>query len=339
MKECTREDNGLYYNHFIIGAFDDFVRQPYIAIESYEGVYIPKSPIGDANFLLKALHKIHWSAKLNSKIKLPFKRIWFKKMCVHEFGNDKPVCYHFLGGQYIAGNNELKAYIRRLNPENKIIIGYGDLISKKHYKDFEIVRNSADLISTYDREEAEKYNILFSGKRTYSRVQEITEPDHFDVDVYFLGYAKNRLDTILSVYRYLTENGLKCRFDLAEVPADRQQPLEGIAYISPIPYPEAVRRMNEAKCVLEICQSGSSECTMRMVESIAYHRLLLTNADVRNSEYYHPQTMIRFQDPSDIDTDALKKPIPYSTFENTDQLLSPLQNLKYFDKRLAEKRG
>lgn len=338
MKECTPEDNDLFYNHIIIGAFDDFVRQPYAAIESHEGIYIPKSPIGDAPFLLKALHKIHWSAKLNSIVKLPIKRIWFKKMCAHSFGNDKPVCYHFLGGQYIAGNNELREYIHSLNPENKIVISYGDLISKKHYKDFEIVRNSADLLVTYDKSEAEKYSISFFGKRIYNRAQQVTEPDHFDVDVYFLGFAKDRLEKILSVYHYLTKNGLKCRFDLAGVPQDQQQPLNGIAYISQIPYQESVRRLNEAKCVLEICQSGSNECTMRMVESVVYHRLLLTNADVQNSEYYNPQTMIRFQEPSDIDIDAIKKPIPYDAFHNTDQVFSPIRKLKSIEDSLTGKR-
>lgn len=333
-----REDNGLSYNHFIIGAFEDYKRQVYASIESQDGIYIPKSPIGDAPFFLRLLHKIHWSAKLNKIVKLPFKRIWFKKMCVYPFGNDKPVCYTFRGGQYIAENEQLKAYIRKLNPDNKIVISYADLISKKGYKDFEAVRNSADIIVTYDQKEAEKYHITYSAQKIYSRVQEVTEPDHFEVDVYFLGFAKDRLDRIIDIYHYLTERGLKCRFDIAGVPQDQQLPLEGVSYISPIPYQECVRRLNEAKCVLEICQSGSNACTMRMVESIAYHRMLLTNADVQNSEYYNPQTMICFRDASDIDIDAMKKPIPYDTFADTDQLLSPLQGLKKTDEKLTEKR-
>lgn len=328
-------DDALRYNYIIIGAFEDYVRQAYSALEANEGIYLPESPIGKAPRFLQALHKLHWSAKINAKVKLPFKRIWFKKMCGHRFENEKPCCYIFLGGQYIAGSKALQDYIRKRNPENKIVINYGDLIAKKHYKDFEAVRSSADLLVTYDRGEAEKYRIAHYGKRMYSPVQEITEPTAFDTDVYFLGAAKDRLDTILSVYRHLTENGLRCRFDLADVPPERQQPLEGISYISRIPYRESVRRLNEAKCVLEICQSGSNAATMRLVESVTYHRLLLTNANVRDSGYYLPETMLTFGDVAEIDIDTLKKPLPYQAFGGTEQWFSPMQKLQFIESCLS----
>lgn len=334
MKECTETGDKLRYNYFIIGAFDDYIRLGYQPLTSRSDVYLPESPIGKAPRLLRALHKLHWSAKLNAKIRLPMKRIWFKKMCRHSFDSKKPICYVFIGGQYIAGNRELRDYIRSLNPENRIVILFGDLIAKKHYKDFEAVRNSADILITYDKKEAETYGILCCGSRQYNRLQEVTEPDRFDTDVYFLGYAKDRLDTIMEVYRYLTENGLKCRFDLAEVPADRQQPLEGISYISGIPYQESVRRLNKAKCVLEVCQKGSDACTKRMVESVVYHRLLLTNADVVHSEYYIPQTMLQFHEASDIDIEALKRPIPYGAFSEANHSFSPVQKLLFIDNHL-----
>ena len=337
MRECSSEEHSFLYNYVIIGAVDDFIRQAYGELLTEKQVYMPAHTCGSKNPLTNALFKLHWSAKVNARRKLPLKKIWFRKMCRHDFHNDKPTCYIFMGGQYIAGCPELREYIYSLNKDNKVVIKYADLIAKKHYRDFERVRNSADLLITYDKDESEKYAITYYGNRTYSRLLEVTEPESFAADVYYIGYAKDRLDTILHVYRKLTQNGLTCRFDLVGVPEEQQQSLPGICYVSKIPYAESLKRLCEAKCVLEISQRGSKSCTMRLPESITYHRLLLTNCDVENSGYYIPDTMFSFHEPENIDIDALKKPIPYSAFREADIHIAPSDFLHFVDAQFNEK--
>lgn len=334
MKECTPADKQFQYNYIIIGADDDYIRAMYGELDQLPNVHFKAYGQGSKNRILRAIFKLHWSAKLNAKIRLPFKRIWFSKMCSYDFKNKKPVCYIFLGGQYIAGNPKLQSYIRSLNPENRIVIKYEDLIAKKKYRDFETVRLSADLLVTYDETEAEQYGIALYDCPKYSRLQEITEPKQFDSDVYFLGNAKDRLDTILAVYNKLTDDGLSCKFYLAGVPAEKQIQLPGILYTQGITYAENLKNVNQSKCILEICQSASTALTLRCSEAITYHRLLLTNSGVRHTEYYLPAVMLSFEKPEGIDTERLKREIDYRAFAKSDIDLSPIQMLRWLEREL-----
>ncbi len=331
MNKFANTGHSFLYNYVIIGAVDDYIRQAYGELLDEKQVYMPEHACGSKNPLLNALFKLHWSAKVNAKMKLPLKKIWFRRMCRHDFHNDLPNCYIFMGGQYIAGCPELRNYIYSLNKDNKVIIKYADLIAKKHYRDFERVKNSADLLITYDKDEAIKYGITYYRNRIYSRLLDVTEPTVFADDVYYIGYAKDRLETIMRVYKKLTQNGLRCRFDLVGVPAEQQEPLPGICYVEKIPYAESLKRLCSAKCVLEVSQRGSKSCTMRLPEAITYHRLLLTNCDVENSGYYIPDTMFSFREPEDIDVDALKKPIPYQVYRTAAVHISPADFLHFID--------
>lgn len=334
MKECTQGGKKRKYNYIIIGISSDFTKACYADLSNEAGVYVPEHASGCSGRIQRALFKLHWSVKLNALVKLPLKKLWFKQMCVHDFNNNKPICFVFLGGQYIAGNTELQKYIYSLNPDNRIVIKYGDLIAKKHYKDFEIIRNSADLLVTYDPIEAKQYGISCFKDRIYSRLLKVTEKDKFETDVYFIGYAKDRLDTIFNVYHYLTGHGLKCRFDLVGVPREKRKVLPGIEYSKGISYIESLKRVCSSKCVLEICQGGSRANTLRHAESIVYHRLLLTNSDVKNSDYYIPETMIQFDMVDQIDIEAIKRPIDYMAFKKANIHFSPTALLDFLEDRL-----
>ena len=334
MKECMQTDKQFHYNYFIIGADDDYIQTMYSELDELPNVHFHPYGLGSRNPILRAMFKLHWSAKVNAKIRLPLKRLWFSRMCRYDFKNKNPVCYIFLGGQYIAGNMELREYIYKQNLENRVVIKYEDLIAKKKYRDFEAVRASADLLVTYDVAEAEKYKICLYDRPKYSRQQEVTEPDQFDTDVYFLGNAKDRMDTLLAVYRKLSAEGLRCKFLLSGVPAAQQKILPGITYISGIPYAENLKNINASKCVLEVCQSSSTALTMRCSEVITYHRVLLTNSAVRNSAYYLPAVMIPFEKPEEIDVARLKQPIDYRTFADCRIDVSPVNFLCYLEEKL-----
>lgn len=334
MKECTPEDRQFRYNYFVIGADDDYIQTMYGELDELPNVHFHPYGLGSRNPILRAMFKLHWSAKVNAKIRLPLKRLWFSRMCRYDFKNENPVCYIFLGGQYIVANTELREYINKLNPENRIVIKYEDLIAKKHYTDFELVRNSADLLVTYDPEEARRYGIGLYARQMYSRLQEVTEPQEFRFDIYFLGNAKDRLPLLMAVYHKLMEDGIRCRFLLAGVPEEKREVLPGITYITGISYAENLKNIQDSKCILEICQNGSDACTMRYSEAVTYHRLLLTNSNIEHSTLFQPEIMIPFHTSEDICTLRLKKPIAYDAFRKCNVDTSPVGLLDYLEKHL-----
>ncbi len=268
-----------------------------------------------ASDLTNKIFFYHWSKKLNDKVNLPFKSLWFKKMFSHSFDNDKPCCYVFLGGKYLTQSQKVYKYIKELNPENKAVVLCGDLISKKNW-DIEKVKSKCDMVLTYDEGEAKTYDIAYSPwTSNYGAVEDVTMPDTFENDVYFLGFAKDRLDEIHSAYKVLSEAGCRCKFIICGVEEKDRISGEGLHYIPPISYRENLRNVIASRCILEIIQGGSSAPTLRYREACTYKRKLITNN--LNPEYKKGITeknLYVSEKAEGISPDFAKSPIDYDGF-------------------------
>lgn len=272
------------------------------------------------NGLLQRLFFLHWSNKINRRIRLPFKRLWYRRMYGAPFANEKPTCFVFCGGKYAVEDPKFLEYIKARDPKNKTVILYLDLISKKSYRDFEAIKASVDHVVTYDAGEAERYGIDCYRGSYYSPIVPVDEPKEFATDVFFLGFAKDRLAEILNVHQRLTESGLHCDFLVAGVKKEDRVQREGIEYLDrPIPYRESLLRMQKSRCILELVQGGSAAVTVRFSEACVYHRKLLTNcAAVRTHPLYDARVMQVFSESEDIGHNFLQTAIPYEAFLGMD---------------------
>ena len=339
MKECTQTGNWTpKYNFVFLFARESFFTSIF-GTDFYRGEHsrVYRQAFS-GNELLQKLFRFHWAYKVNQKVNLPLKSIWFRRICRQDFAEERPLCYVYLGGNSIRYDGGLTAYIRKKDPPARQVVLHLDLISKKCKYDYSIIRNKVDAAVTYDRGEAEKYGINWYPGRFYNRTLPLTEPAEFETDVYFLGNAKDRLDQILAVYHQLRSQQLRCRFLLTGVPQERQEDLEGIQYIDGISYEENLQYVQSSKCILEIGQHGSDAATLRLSEAVTYHRLLLSNcSDIKNCEYYIPETMSFFTSADDIDLKFLKKEIPYEVFRKRNIDFSMDRFLQYLEQILEEK--
>lgn len=326
----------LRYNYVFMNISEDFVMPSYIPLSKLEGVDV-ESHAFKSNKILQKLFICHWSQKLNSIVHLPLKRIWFKRMCKRQFQNDKPVCYVFYGGKYITEDSKLYNYIKFLNPLNKCVIYYADLISKKGW-DLDNARKVSDYIISYDKGEAEKYQIAYYDEMAYDILMDITEPTAFDYDVYFLGYAKDRLKQIYDVYFKLESAGVRCHFVVCGVsPTDRVK-AKGIHYSAPIGYKKNIENVIKSKCVLELIQGGSSSNTLRFLEAQRYHRLLLTdNVYLNSKSYYNPEIMQVFEKADGINVDFINRAIDYSQYD--DSQFDPFNRITYLENLIDAERS
>lgn len=321
MQECTQEDNReqfvskFKYNFvFLFARFDYW--KTILGEDFYHGDQTRVYPLAfRGNRFFQTLFRLHWSYKVNSRISLPLKRIWFRRIYRQDFERKRPLCFVYIGSNNIRYDSGLIQYIRNKSSENRQVVLNMDLISKKCKYDYDIIRNKVDAAITYDKQEAEKYGILWYPSNFYNRTLPLTEPDEFEFDAYFLGYAKDRLPEIMSVYHRLTAGGLRCNFLLVGVPEEERVPLKGISYIAGIPYVENLENVRKAKCIVEIGQRGSSANTLRLSEAVTYHRKLLTNcAAVKDKDYYMPEIMSVFSSPEEIDLEYLRAPISYEVY-------------------------
>lgn len=285
--------------------------------------------------LMQKFFFLHWSARMNRAVKLPFKKIWYKKMLRVPFPDKKPCCYVFLGGKYLTQVSDMYAYIKRLNPENKAVVLCGDLIAKKNW-DMEKIRRVCDDIITYDSGEAEKYSVGFMPwTMGYGAITPVTTPDEFDYDVYFLGFAKDRLEKIHSVYKSLSSRGVRTKFIICGTREEDRLEGEGLCYCDPIPYREHLEILGKSRCSLEILQGGSSAPTMRPQESYTYRRKLITNnTNPVYKELYDDSNLWVFADAEDISIEFATSPIDYSGFD-TNKENAPIKLIELLEERLG----
>lgn len=340
MKECMQEDKKtalteLNYNFVFLFAGDDYWKA-ILGKELYdcENVHVYQGAF-EGSSILKKLFRLHWSYRINQKIRLPFKRIWFRRIYRQKFPKDLPLCFVYMGGNNIRFDGGLCDYIRKKNPNNRQVILHNDLIAKKCRYDYSIIRNKVELATTYDIDEAEKYNIHYFQEMTYSKLIEAPEQAQFAQDVYFLGAAKDRLSKILAVYRKLHDAGVKCKFQIAGVAPEHQVPGEGLEYITQVPYEESLHHIIQSKCVLELIQSGSRDITTRALEAIAYRRRLLTDCKLCDPALFHEGQLQIFDAAENISTSfvtAQMEPNQYSPKAD----LNPLRRLYDIQEQLEE---
>lgn len=325
------------YNYILYNMETAYKWQMYKDLLEYDNVRMCKGALPLNEPILHKLHKIHWSGKLNKIINLPFKSIWFKKMTDGKFADSKPTCFILFGGQYAVRNPKLLDYIRTQNPDNKIVLHYRDLI-KSEAKHIGMLKEKTDLIYTYDKGDAEKHGIYYYDAYVYSRLAETTEPENFDYDLFFVGYAKDRLKFIHDVYKKTTDNGLRCKFIIVNAP--NEEKLEGtdIEYLDKvIPYKQVIDYVCKSKCILEITQENAEGATMRTAEAILYKRKLLTNCKrAVDRPYYNSEQVKEFTHADDIDMEFLKSSIPYEKLENVDAF-SPVKELDFLESFFAKK--
>lgn len=311
MKECTQTDKALpalHYNFVFFFVDSDFWK----AIIGKELYHSPNTRVYATAFdgpkWLQKLFHFHWAYRVNRKIDLPLKRLWFRRMYRQDFDNDLPLCFVYLGGNCIRYDRGWTDYVRKKDPRNRQVIMHQDLIAKKIHYDYSIVRDKVDLAVTYEISEAKKYGIHYFREDVYSKLIEEPAQVEYEQDVYFLGAAKDRLPKILAVYRRLHDAGLRCRFIIAGVRPEDRVSGEGIEYTTGISYTENLQNVIRSKCVLELIQKGSSDITTRVLEATAYRRRLLTDCKLCMPENFNKGQLQVFEEPEDIDIDFFRQP-------------------------------
>ena len=246
-----------------------------------------------SNNILKALHKVHFSEKINTVYRLPFKSIWYKKLfSLEKLDKSQPLCFLFM---YSFANDlriiEFIEYLKKHFPKAKFVCYYTDIISSLSpqaiVRDVVLMRKYFDLLISYDKDDETKYCLSFfpTSFSDYKVDEELTIPQK---DILFLGAAKDRWNKILNTYKYATSCGLECDFYIYKLPKEKEVNHPGIHYIkTPMPYKEYLKHVVRSRCVLEIEQGSATGSTLRNWEAINYDKYLLTdNSAIKTSPFY-----------------------------------------------------
>ena len=202
----------------------------------------------------------------------------------------------------------LESVLKAYYPGCRLVLYYGDLV-ETHAVSVEMAKSRGyDHICTFDKKEAEVYQIPFI-QRPFSAVPEslIESNETIKYDVLFIGEAKGRLDQIIEIYEYLTGRGLSCEFYIYRVEEKDMKYPDRIKYNRWLKYEDILTLDSQAKCLLEIMQSDKCYSpTTRHSEAKILRKRLLTNCP--ELEKTDQKNIIYFKDLSSIDIDSITKP-------------------------------
>lgn len=313
-------------------AFRDFIDNERI---DYIATFRPSGIAG-------LIQRIHFNPALNHILPLPGKSCWNPTYLQHSgIQQDEKVCFLVLETWLrMEQGIHLLPYLKQQYPQAKIVIFTQDLIHTiiDHYTrtpiDVAYIKQYADLWISYDRKDAARHAVAYY-PTVFSPIRLPLDDTTPECDIFFLGADKGRLPMLIQICQQAIEHGLKPKFILTGVPADRRVEQEGIEYLQhEISYSRNLQYVRQARCVLEILQPQASSPTFRTWEAISLGRKLLTNhLAIRDSEFYHADRILTFESVEDIPWDSIRNDIPHSTRGSED--IRPERLLHYIDQQLT----
>jgi len=182
--------------------------------------------------------------------------------------------------------------IKRLNPHINIIIYFWNPIFNNDSKIEKIKTLGKDIkLYSFDKKDCSRYNIdfapmLYNFDSYFNYEQKVAK-----YDVIFVGYLKNRIKMLTEIYNELERQSANAFFYVLDnINTNENVPFElHCKYMS---YDDYRINMLQSKAVLDIVQDGQIGLTIRTMETIRYHRKLITNnKDIINYDFYNKQNI------------------------------------------------
>ncbi len=174
-------------------------------------------------------------------------------------------------------NKNIAKYIRKKNPEIKIIFWYWNAL--KEYNNMVIEDKNIDEIWTYNRFDAETYNLKYNSQ-FYHRIDRKKFDDKIENDIIFMGRNKGRKEKIEEINEKLKEKQLKCNFIIIKNEKD---------YIN---YNDYITKVLKSKCIFDYSYTDYNGLSLRPLEALFYRKKLITNnKDIINYDFYRPNNI------------------------------------------------
>lgn len=318
----------MEYNYILINYSNEIYKYYYKDINQLDYAYFDYGYPYVKVFQL--LMKIHLSSKINRIMKLPGKEFWIKRHIkklrrkYEKVEGKKKFCFILFADCLGMEKYGLNKWIKYYFPRAKIVYYFQDIIEKDPLKISLITnkRNMVDLIMTYDKKDAEKYDLYYHNL-PYSKLSKLEYKEGtIKYDLIFVGLIKDRYEEIRKAFDILSEKGLRCFFYLVDFGRSRELSIGSDFIIANknMSYLEYLNLIKQSKCILEIIQKGSSGNTTRVNEAIEFDRYLLTNnLSLSSDVLFDPRYMYIYEDLNTFDIGKLNGKV---TYENK-ELLTP----------------
>lgn len=186
------------------------------------------------------------------------------------------------------------------------------------YRLVHVLGNTSYPIYSYSPEDCKNSGMQYMSTVYSSRVP--IPQMHIQYDLVFLGMLKERGDQIADIYEWCVAHQYKPMFYV--VGKERQYRALSL-HSEQLNYDTYLAMISQSRAILDICNTGQDGMTMRVMESLFFHKkLITTNADIVNYDFYRAENIwVLDINHVNIPLDFLRKPyqeIPESILKGYD---------------------
>lgn len=187
---------------------------------------------------------------------------------------------------YDGTDPEVVGYIRRNNPDSRIIVYYINPV--KYSFSVESFKKYDAELWTFDDEDAKRYGMEWNPLHYFST--EIKQNHPKTVDVAFVGADKGRYSALAELQHKFLDLGLSVDMHIT---ANTNNPFyDRKKYKKRLSYEENMRHVYSAKAVLDIMQKDQYGYTMRIPETMVNHiKLITNNPNIKQYPFYSPSNV------------------------------------------------
>lgn len=198
-----------------------------------------------------------------------------------------------IGGIYYS--KEFIKLVKSKNSNIKFILFLWDKFDKIK---IEKLKEYYDLVYTFEKKDAVENNIFWRPSFYVQKENSIK-----NIDFYFLGEIRDveRYEYINKLYKFCLRSNLNANVNLFSRKKLKNLNSNIITH-KKIPYKQNIENMKRAKVTFEKNINNQEGLSLRSLECLAYKtKLITTNKDIRNYDFYNPKNIFIVEKIEDID--------------------------------------
>lgn len=281
-------------------------------VEREDVIFVSNNLMPMRNWEKKIFEKFHNWDRIKDKDPI-FKNFWNRFYALYNLNysiEDNHYIVFFDSAISVCYSEAFFRKLKRKNSNIKLVMYLVDQMDRWYSERIRRMLPLFDLVYAINHEDCKEYGFryypLIYSRFPLSKVKKMEQKS----DIYFMGNNWDRDDYLHELYEKLTNNGIKCDFNIVGVKEERQLYKKQICYNKPFSMEENLAHSMASKCVLEIMHQTVHAVTARYPEAIYLNRKLLTNNPaVKFEKYYNPDYIQVFNSLEEIDIDWIKEDV------------------------------
>lgn len=269
----------------------------YYAKEHNIKYYSHEMPL-DLSSCFVYLCRKHFTPRIN----LPFKRIWYplfiKSLNIKQ---DEDTIIIIYDRNVLTFEKDFIKLLRKKYSKLRLVYLFTNVARISGASDHNLLDEltfSYDMVFAFDKQDSIQYGFKYNPLIYTAKLPVTHDSCIKDSDLFYIGLAKDRLPVLLEIFEKAKKIGLKCDFNIVEVPKSDQKYSTEIKYNTPMKYIEVLQHIKHTKCIVDVIQGNSTGYTIKTAEALVLGRkLLTTNINIEREPFYssdkiliYPQT-------------------------------------------------